>query len=57
MGSHLFAMVLFAALVSLVFSVLMKDQPREQLKLGGPLFAGFVGSGLVLGWILFFLPL
>ena len=57
MGSHLFAMVLFAALVSLVFSVLMKDQPREQLKLGGLLFAGFVGSGLVLGWILLFLPL
>ena len=57
MASHLFAMVLFAALVSLVFSVLMKDQPIEQIKLGGLLFAGFVGSGLVLGWILFFLPL
>ena len=57
MASHLFAMVLFAALVSLVFSVLMKDQPIEQVKLGGLLFAGFVGSGLVLGWILYFLPL
>jgi hypothetical protein len=50
-------MVSFAGFVSLVFAVLMKDQPREQAKLGGLLFAGFVASGLVLGWVLFFFPL
>jgi len=57
MHSHLFAMVSFAGFVSLVFAVLMKDQPREQAKLGGLLFAGFVASGLMLGWVLFFFPL
>ena len=57
MSSHLLAMMLFAGFVSLVFAVLMKDQPAEQVKLGGRLFAGFVGAALVLGWILFPFPL
>ncbi len=57
MSSHLLAMMLFAGFVSLIFAVLMKDQPAEQVKLGGRLFAGFVGAALVLGWILFPFPL
>ncbi len=56
MSSHLLVMMLFAAFVSLIFAVLMKDQPAEQVKLGGRLFAGFVGAALVLGWILFPFP-
>jgi hypothetical protein len=57
MSSHLLAMMLFAGFVSLIFAVLMNDQPAEQVKLGGRLFAGFVGAALVLGWILFPFPL
>ncbi len=57
MSSHLLVMMLFAGFVSLVFAVLMQDQPAEQLKLGGRLFAGFVGAALVLGWILYPFPL
>jgi hypothetical protein len=57
MSSHLLVMMLFAGFVSLIFAVLMKDQPAEQVKLGGRLFAGFVGAALVLGWILFPFPL
>ena len=57
MSSHLLVMMLFAGFVSLVFAVLMKDQPAEQVKLGGRLFAGFVGAALVLGWLLFPFPL
>ena len=57
MSSHLLVMMLFAGFVSLIFAVLMQDQPAEQLKLGGRLFAGFVGAALVLGWILFPFPL
>ncbi len=57
MSSHLLVMMLFAAFVSLIFAVLMTDQPAEQVKLGGRLFAGFVGAALVLGWILFPFPL
>ena len=57
MSSHLLVMMLFAGFVSSVFAVLMKDEPAEQVKLGGRLFAGFVGAALVLGWILFPFPL
>lgn len=57
MSSHLLVMMLFAGFVSLVFAVLMKDRPAEQVKLGGRLFAGFVGAALVLGYILFPFPL
>ena len=57
MESHLFVMVLFAMFVSVVFATLMKDEPTEQVRLGGMLFGGFVGVALVLGWILFPFPL
>ena len=54
MQSHFFLMLLFAGFVSLIFAVLMKDEPADQLKLGGVLFASFVATAVVLGWI--FLP-
>jgi hypothetical protein len=56
-NDHLALMVLFAAFVSIVFATLMRDDPREQLTFGARLFAGFVGAGLLLGWLLFPLPL
>ena len=57
MSSHFFVMLVFAALVSLVFAVLLKDEPAEQVRLGGLLFGAFVATGVVLGWILFPFPL
>jgi hypothetical protein len=55
--SHLGLLVLFAAFVSIAFAALMRDEPREQLVLGARLFAGFVGAGILLGWLLFPFPL
>ena len=57
MQSHFFAMLLFAAFVSLIFAALMKDEPADQVRLGGILFAGFVATAFVLGWILYPFPL
>ncbi len=57
MASHLLLMVLFAFFVSLVFAVIAKDDAREQLRFGGLLFAGFVVSAFVLGWLMYPLPL
>ena len=54
MSSHFLLLVLFAALVSDVFAVLQKDEPKEQLRFGGLIFAGFVATAVVLGWV--FLP-
>jgi hypothetical protein len=57
MKSHLLLMMLFAFFVSLVFSVIAKDDAREQLRLGGLMFSGFLVSALVLGWLMYPLPL
>ncbi len=57
MASHLLLLVLFSFFVSLVFAVLMRDQPREQVKFGLLLFAGFVLAALALGWLMYPFPL
>ena len=57
MTSHFWLMVLFAFFVSLVFAVLLRDDPRQQLRTGGTMFAAFVGAALVLGWLMYPFPL
>ncbi len=57
MQSHIVLLVLFAFFVSLIFAVIAKDDVKEQLRVGGLLFAGFVGSAIVLGWLMYPLPL
>lgn len=56
MTSHFGLMIVFALFVSIVFAALMRDEPRDQLALGGRLFAAFVGGGLLAGWLLYPLP-
>ena len=55
--SHLLLLVVFAFFVSLVFAVIAKDDAREQLRFGALMFAGFIVSALVLGWLMFPFPL
>ena len=57
MQSHTVLLVVFAFFVSLVFAVLSKDGLEEQLRFGGLLFAAFVGSAVVLGWLMYPFPL
>jgi len=57
MTSHLLLLAGFAFFISLVFAVLAKDHPAEQLRFGGLLFAGFVGAAVVIGWLMFPFPL
>jgi hypothetical protein len=57
MQSHFLLLGLFAFFVSLVFSVLMRDDPRAQLALGAQMFGGFLGAAVVLGWLMYGLPL
>ena len=57
MTSHFWLMVLFAFFVSLVFAVLLKDDPREQMKTGAMMRGGFVVAAYVLGWLMFPFPL
>lgn len=55
--SHFGVLALFAFFVSLVFAVIAKDTPHEQLGLGLRLFGGFLAAGYVLGWVMLALPL
>jgi len=55
--THLGLMALFSVFVSVVFATLMRDEPRDQVFFGARLFAGFIGAGIVIGWLLYPLPL
>ena len=57
MQNHILLLAIFAFFVSLVFAVLTKDEAREQLRFGGMLFAGFIVAALVLGWLMYPVPL
>ncbi len=49
-------MTLFAALASIVFGAVAKDTTRERWLYGLKVFAEFMVIGLVLGWVLYFIP-
>jgi len=57
MRSHFLLLALFAFFVSLVFAVIAKDDPREQLRFGGMMFGGFLLSAYVLGWLMYPFPI
>jgi heme A synthase len=57
MSSHLLLLVIFALLVSAVFATLSRDEPREQLRTGAMMFGGFLAAAVILGWLMYPLPL
>ncbi len=57
MTSHLGLMIVFALFVSTVFAVLTRDDPKDQIVFGARLFGGFIGAGILIGWLLYPLPL
>jgi hypothetical protein len=57
MKSHVLLRVLFAFFVSLVFAVIAKDDVRDQARLGGVMFGGFMVAAVVLGWLMYPFPL
>jgi hypothetical protein len=50
-------MTLFALCVSIAFAALMRDAAGDQVRLGARLFAAFMAAGILLGWLLYPLPL
>ena len=57
MTTHLGLMAVFAVFVSVAFAALMRDEPGDQVRFGARLFVGFMLTGIVLGWLLYPLPL
>ena len=54
---HFLMLLLFSALVAVVFGVTAKQTPRERLLYGLKVFGEFVIIGIVLACVLYFLPL
>ena len=54
MTTHLGVMILFAACVSTVFGVLLRDDLRDQVRFGGRIFAALVLGAYLLGWLMYF---
>ena len=57
MTSHFLLLLFFAVCVATVMAVLQKDDRPGQVRLALYIAAGFVGSALVLGWLMYPLPL
>jgi len=57
MTTHLGLMAVFALFVSVAFAALMRDEPVDQVRFGARLFGAFMVTGIVLGWLLYPLPL
>lgn len=53
---HFLVMTVFAVLASIVFGSVAKDTARERWLYGLKVFAEFMVIGLVLGWVLYFIP-
>jgi hypothetical protein len=55
--SHIGLLVLFAFFVSATFATLMRDSVAAQVRFGAQLLGGFVLGAVLLGWLLYLLPL
>ena len=53
MTSHVGLMVIFAACVAVVFATLVRDDGREQIRLGARIFGGLVAGAFLLGWVMY----
>jgi hypothetical protein len=53
--SHFTAVVLFALSASTVFGITMRETPRRMFRYGAYCFALFVGSAIVLSWLMYFI--
>jgi len=55
--SHFQALLFFALVVSVVFTLITKNEPREQVRYGIFVFLSFLAVARAVGWIMYPLPL
>ena len=51
--THFTAVLLFATFASTVFGITQRDTPQRMLRYGLYCFALFVGSAIVISWVMF----
>ncbi len=52
-ASHFTAVLLFALFASTVFGITMRETPRRMFRYGIYCFTLFVGSAILLSWVMF----
>ena len=53
--THFTAVLLFSLFVSVVFGITQRETPRAMLRYGISCFLLFVGSVIVLSWLMYFI--
>ena len=53
MTSHMGMMIVFAVCTATVFAALLRDDPREQVRIGTRIFAGLVIGAYLIGWLMY----
>ena len=53
---HFLVMTVFAVIAAVVFGTVAKDTTADRVTYGLKVFLEFMAIGLVLSWILYFLP-
>lgn len=53
--SHFTALLLVAIFASTVFGITMRDSPKRMLRYGLYCFVLFVGSAILLSWVMYFI--
>lgn len=55
--SHFTALTVFSLIVSTVFALITKNEPRDQFRYGVFVFISFLAVAFVVGWLMYPLPL
>jgi len=53
--SHFAAVLMFALFASVVLGITMRDTPPKMVRYGAYCFVLFVGSAIVLSWVMYFI--
>ncbi|HUB52116.1 MAG TPA: hypothetical protein VL986_08210 [Terracidiphilus sp.] len=53
--SHFTALLLVAVFASTVFGITMRDTPKRMVRYGLYCFSLFVGSAILLSWVMYFM--
>ena len=55
-ASHLFALIVFSSLVSVVFAMLLREERKDRVRFALMTFGAFVLSAVVVGWLMYPFP-
>ena len=55
--SHLFSMIVYAAFVAVVLSLLRRSEKKARIRYGLTLYLNMVGGAILFGWLMYLFTL